>query len=271
MKRLSRYALPILLLLAASPVEAAGESLVCYVIHRGDTAATLARRITGDARNRQQPWFQIMDPTVSRLVAKSDYRRIRPGWRACIIKQPIETVEETTPVVQAVSRPQPALAEPVRAAAVASVRAIQDVDFTVLWLGVAAVVPWLGWRILDDYLARRKTVVLVMRHFADRFVREFERPLIQQHPQERPVRAQLRLRPRRSRLEILLAPGNGRRYPNLSDHKKNVEYDVVRVLHRLADDSFVSGPLYSRAGWVVVPLHFNDGRKHSGVTCISSF
>ena len=98
-----------------------------------------------------------------------------------------------------------------------------------------------------------------------RFVSEFERPLIQQ-PAERPVRSRLRLSPARAKLEILLAPGQGRRYPNLSDHRKNVEYDVVRILRLLADDSFVSGPLYTQAGWVVVPFRFKVGQKHTGVT-----
>jgi hypothetical protein len=104
-----------------------------------------------------------------------------------------------------------------------------------------------------------------MEHFALRFLREFERPLIQR-PAEHPVRSQLRLSPARARLEILLAPGQGRRYPNLSDHKKNMEYDVVRILQELADDSFVRDPLYTQAGWVVVPFRFKAGRKHAGVT-----
>jgi hypothetical protein len=46
---------------------------------------------------------------------------------------------------------------------------------------------------------------------------------------ERPVRSRLRCGARLGRFDILLAPGEGRRYPNLSDHKKNVEYDVARV------------------------------------------
>ena len=44
-----------------------------------------------------------------------------------------------------------------------------------------------------------------------------------------------------SRLDILLAPGAGRRYPNLSDHRSNVEYDVQRVLTLLKDEPFVAG------------------------------
>ncbi len=109
-----------------------------------------------------------------------------------------------------------------------------------------------------------------MSHFAYRFVREFERPLVQQ-PTEPPLRSRLRLSPARARLKILLAPGQGRRYPNLSDHRKNVEYDVVRVLQSLADDSFVPDSLYSQAGWVVVSFRFKVDRKHTGVACISSF
>ena len=65
----------------------------------------------------------------------------------------------------------------------------------------------------------------------------------------------------------MLAPGEGRRYPNLSDHRKNVEYDVGRIVRLLADDSFVRDPLYAHAEWVVVPFRFRVGRKqHTGVT-----
>ena len=139
-----------------------------------------------------------------------------------------------------------------------------------LWLGAAMVVPLFGWRIFDNYLVRRKTASIVMRHFADRFVSEFERPLLRYHAGDRPVRSQLRCRTGRRRIDILLAPGEGRAYPNLSDHKKNIEYDVARVIHELGDKSFVSGPLYTQAEWVVVPLRFKTTRKQTGVACISS-
>ena len=130
-----------------------------------------------------------------------------------------------------------------------------------VWLGAALVVPWFGWRIVDDYLARRKTASIVVRHFADRFVDEFERPLLRYTSGERPVRSRFRCGARLGRFDILLAPGEGRRYPNLSDHKKNVEYDVARVMHVLADDSFVSGPPYTHAGWIVVPFRFTCRSK----------
>jgi hypothetical protein len=174
-----------------------------------------------------------------------------------------------------------AAVEPALAVGPAARVAAQSVDhagerpaalyLTMLWLGVAMVVPWVGWRILDDHFTRTKTRTLVMRHFASRFVREFERPLLWLDDAARPVRSRVRYSARRGRLEILLAPGSGRRYPNLSDHKKNVEYDVARVLHTLDDKSFVNGQLYMQAGWVVVPFQFTTGPRRSGVTCISSF
>ncbi len=139
-----------------------------------------------------------------------------------------------------------------------------------LWLCAAMGVPWLGWRIVDDYLARRKTASIVVRFFVHRFVDEFERPLVRYDVEERPVRSCLRWGARLTRFDILLAPGEGRRYPNLSDHKKNVEYDVARVMQVLGDASFVSGALYTQAGWIVVPFQFTAGLKQSGVTCISS-
>ena len=110
-----------------------------------------------------------------------------------------------------------------------------------------------------------------MRHFVDRFVSEFERPLLRSAADDRAVRSRLRWRLRPGRFDILLAPGDGRRYPNLSDHKQNVEYDVARVLQVLADESFVSGPLSMHAGWVVVPFQFKTDSRRAGVTCISSF
>ena len=149
-------------------------------------------------------------------------------------------------------------------------RRLGGVDLTMLWLCAAMVVLWLGWLIVDDYLARRKTASIVVRYFVHRFVDEFERPLVRYDVEERPVRSRLRWGARLRRFDILLAPGEGRRYPNLSDHKKNVEYDVARVMHMLGDDSFVSGALYTQAGWIVVPFQFTAGPKPSGVTCISS-
>jgi hypothetical protein len=148
-------------------------------------------------------------------------------------------------------------------------RAMGGLNLTMLWLGAAMVVPWMGWRILDDRLARNRTATIVMRQFATRFVLEFERPLLWSDA-DRPIRARVRYNAWRGRLDILLTPGNGRRYPNLADHKKNVEYDVARVMRAMGDPCFVNGRPYAQAGWVVVPLQFKTDPKQSGVTCISS-
>ena len=81
------------------------------------------------------------------------------------------------------------------------------------------------------------------------------------------MRSRLRTGARRGRFDILLAPGKGRRYPNLSDHRQNVEYDVARVMQVLADDSFVSGPLYTHAEWVVVPFQFQRLGLRKAIRC----
>jgi hypothetical protein len=267
---------------------------VCHAIRRGESAAEAARRTTGNARNAYRAWFQIMNAS-SRFVPKSQYDRIHAGWRACVVpairsrSSNANHVEESeaadvfeapkgsgvrkvvaAPTLLASAdagdgagdRPQPADSD--------VFRRLGGVDLTMLWLCAAIVVSWLGWLIVDDYLARRETASIVVRYFVDRFVDEFERPLVRYDVWERPVRSRLRSGVRLGRFDILLAPGEGRRYPNLSDHRKNVEYDVARVMHVLGDDSFVSGALYTQAGWIVVPLQFTAGPKQSGVTCISS-
>jgi hypothetical protein len=55
----------------------------------------------------------------------------------------------------------------------------------------------------------------------------------------------------------MLAPADGRSYPNLADHRKNVEYDVDRVLRLVNAQPVMSGPLYTRGSWVVIPFQFD--------------
>jgi hypothetical protein len=286
--RVAWSALPIILMLEAVPTHASAQLPICHAIRRGESATQAARRVTGNGQNAYHEWFQIMNPS-SRLVPKSQYNRIRLGWRACVITPAVSwnthPVEEPAAAVAygapRGSRVPEVLAAP---AALASAHAsagpppaasgavgrLGGVDLRMLWLCAAMVVPWCGWRLVDDYLTRRKTASLIVRHFADRFVDEFERPLVRDDAGERPVRSDLRFGLRRGRFDILLAPGEGRRYPNLSDHRKNVEYDVARVVRVLADDSFVSGAPYTTAGWIVVPFQFTADPEPSGVSCISS-
>ena len=98
------------LLLPPHPSAAFSQSSVCHPIRGGETATQLARRITGEGRNTYQPWFQIMDAS-SRFVPKSQYDRIRPGWRACIVKEATKAV--VPPALNAKRSTQPRL-QPVR-------------------------------------------------------------------------------------------------------------------------------------------------------------
>ena len=129
-----------------------------------------------------------------------------------------------------------------------------------VWWGVLALLFTATFRSADAYFSNREKVLAAMKHFGDRFVQEFERSLIQQHRPGRPIRSRFRFDPDRLRLEVLLSPDAGLRYPNLTDHRKNVEYDVMRVLELLSDPSFVCGQMYAQGCWVVIPFQLRADR-----------
>ena len=149
-------------------------------------------------------------------------------------------------------------------AVVGASRFVSDNDVTVIvWVALilAAVLVCTG---IDEYLAEREAIVAAMKQFGQTFVREFQRPLLQPDRSERPIESQLRASPDRRRLEILLAPCGGRRYPNLSDHRTNVAYDVTRVLELVQDRRFVCGSVYAQGSWVVVPFEFRVTTTQAG-------
>jgi hypothetical protein len=249
-----RCALVVVLALAAgSP--ALAQRLACATIRPGETAAAVARRVAGDARNRHQPWFQILDPTTSRFVPKAQYDRIRAGWRACVLND----------AAQVGTRRHLAGATLwMQTASDTLGRTMGALDSTfVLWAALVVLIA-LAFSGVDEYVSNRQRMLDAVQRFGEIFVREFERPLIRQDEPERPIQSRLRASPHRRRLEILLAPNGRRRYPNLSDHKKNVEYDVARVLHLLRDQPFVCSPMYARGQWVVVPFQFEVGPTQAG-------
>src|SRR5262245_31544950 len=115
MTRFSRCAWLIVLTLAVVPSPALAESFVCCPVQRGDTASRLAKRITGNASNKYQPWFDIVDRSA-RSVPKSQYDRLRSGWRACVLEHAtidsrprkarhVVTNETTTPIEPAATPP----------------------------------------------------------------------------------------------------------------------------------------------------------------------
>lgn len=244
------------LVLANAQSTLARQRRTCVTIRADETVASVARRLTGDARNIQAPWFQVVNPMTSRRVPKAQYGFIFAGWNACIVDPPRSEVAFRA--IDAVA--QPLSGPPV--AAVPPSRPITRIASTfVVWAPAAA---WcmvalsfaLAYWLVDGYFAERQRTLRAMKLFADRFVQEFERPLIQEHLPHRPIESRVRFKPGRSRFEVLLAPQAGLRYPNLTDHKRNVMYDVVRIQQALSGHAFVSSRPYARGRWVVVPFRF---------------
>src|SRR5262245_24670314 len=200
----SRCAWPITLMLAAAPSSAIAESFVCYPVQRGDTASRLAKRITGDASNKYQPWFNIVDLSA-RSVPKSQYDRVRSGWRACILEKTVEgrprkarqaVTDEAAKPVEPAARPRsangPRTIPDVFRPSLVALRTTLNVDTTRVWLGAAVVVTTVGFMILAAFVRRRNAARIFMIQFAYLFVREFERPLLQ-HPAEPAMKTQLRV------------------------------------------------------------------------------
>ena len=238
------------LALAAVP-PALARSFTCFEVQPGDTASLLALRLTGDVANRREPWFQIFEPESSRYVPKAEYRRILPGWQACIAEERV--LKEWVP-------PPPAL-EPLPPAPAPSsagfLRRLRTGGLTVISSGLLlSLAALLAWHTAAAYSSGRRTQATLMTLFGERFVREFERPLIRPGSAEPADRSRLRVKPGRGRLDILLAPHDGRTSPNLSDHRQNVEYDVGRVLDLLNDERFVSERLSRQGTWVIVHCRF---------------
>jgi hypothetical protein len=241
-----------MLTMAAGSSYAAGLPATCFLVQPGNTAASLARHFTGNASNRHQPWFQIVNPATATAVPKSDYARIQPGWHVCVATTMLRAGPPAPGYQQLrAGPPMPLLA------GVAQPRS--PIDFGVVWLAAPfAVVSGLvlGWLVSRRYVGDRRMRLDVMRGFSARFVSEFERPLFRRSAADAPVKWRLRFAPAHRRLEILLAPAGGRTYPNLGDHRRNVEYDVDRVLRLLGDEPFIHGPLHAEGPWVVIPFHF---------------
>jgi hypothetical protein len=251
----STRALPFVLIATTASTSASAQTLACYPIRPGDTAARLARQLTGNADNRYQPWFQIVEPLSDTVIAKRNYSRIQAGWQVCVATERIRgfsvpsvyraTATSGLLTPRGLVSPSPAI------------------DARILWWAALFVMTFTGtfmWVSTRRYLDRRQLLVAYMTAFGQRFVNEFERPLFRNRPADAVSRSRLRFVPRRGRLEILLAPAAGRTYPNLVDHRMNVEYDVDRIVTILDDGRFANAPLYSEGEWVVIPFHMARNR-----------
>ena len=255
-------ALPFVLMMTMGSTYAFGQQLTCYLIRPGDTAARLAQRFTGNAHNRHQPWFQIVNPTTATFTPKSRYGAIQSGWHVCVATAMLRRgsaqprsplVSSARPVVLQTGVPQKQTA----------------IDLGVLgWAAPLLMVVSglvLAWVATGKYIGERRASLDMMRGFGDRFISEFERPLFRRRAADPAVKSRLRFAPARHRLEVLLAPAAGRTYPNLFDHRKNVEYDVERVLRLLRNEPFIHGALYAEGPWVVIPFRFETDKQQEGV------
>ena len=263
-------------LFVGAPSALARERVTCVMIRTDETVASVAKRVTGDARNMQASWFQIVNPTTSRPVPKTRYGFIFAGWNACTTVDdalPEATIEPAAQVLSspavADAPPSPAVADapPNRPGAPALATAVVWAP-AAIWSTVVLALALTCW-LVDEYLAGRRDTLRAMKLYAERFVEEFERPLIQPHLSRRPIQSRVRFKPGRARFDVLLAPEAGLRYPNLTDHKGNVMYDVVRIQQALSEHAFVSSRPYARGRWVVVPFRFRVGTREAGGRCDS--
>ncbi len=210
--------------------------------------------MTGNQFNRYQTWFQIVDPISGTFIAKSRYNVIQSGWHVCVATDMMRL--RSMPAGYSAVSPAP----PVLAATVGQVNAAV-IDRRLQWWAAPLLVLISGlllawsWKHVDETRAR----VEVMRRFGNRFISEFERPL-SRSVATRPISARLRYVPRRRRVEILLAPANGHTYPNLVDHRRNVEYDVDRIFRLLRHEPFSGESPYAEGRWVVIPCRLETSR-----------
>jgi len=259
--------LPVVLLFLCTPARVDAQQFVCWPIAAGDTAASLARRLTGNASAAYGLAFQIRDPARQMFVPKSHYQRLQSDWQACVAPGPAPN----TPIVRApvvemaaastapddsmvaatpmtfTSAPPAAVAtvtRPPGAIPIAHVPLGQTIGAAlVMIIFMAAAAGSLAPRLLPPD-ARRD---------GENFVAVFARPLIDPGSSGPPIETRLRFRRRQQQLEISIAPSAGRRYPNLADHKKNVEYDIDRVLGVLGN-YVQSKPPRANGKWIVVTI-----------------
>ena len=236
----------------------ASAQFFCTPIRPGETAPQVAKRITGEANGAGESWFQIVDPATSHFVPKERYGYVRSGWPAC--------VATALPAVAAPSVGSNAStwSRHLQTAYDDVVRLIEFPDSDLgLWLVLLALIA-IATHSADHYFRDREQVLKVMQQFSQKFVREFERPLAAGDASVRPIQSKLRFALHASRVDILITPGAGRRYPNLTDHRHNVEYDLRRVLNVLRDEPFVNGRPYMDGRWVVLPFSLKPAITQAG-------
>lgn len=272
--RNGRLAAVVLLFLCATPHCVEAQQFVCGPIVPGDTAVGLARRLTGAAAAAYSQAFQIRDPARQMFVPKSHYARLSTDWQACVATRPVRSRLLAYAPVVALAAPADAPAAPADASAAPAVTSVPSAinsagparppsdqarnGFVLIATIASAVSLMLLFYAGVGVSLTPRPIPLVMQRAGQKFVIAFERPLIDSSSSDPPIHVRLRFSRRAQRLEIRIAPGAGRRYPNLVDHKRNVEYDVNRVMRVLGRHFVVSDRLRAAGKWVVVPIRLAE-------------
>jgi hypothetical protein len=243
-------------IILAAPAGSAAQSFVCRPIAPGESAPGLALRLAGNEAARYGERFQIRDPARGVFVPKSQYARLSVRWQVCVAQERPAPDQPTR--VSAQPHPAPVVAATALAVPAPLPATHYDVGLAVR-VGVAAtailLVCALSARAALSHVTPRE-----LQEAGEEFIGAFVRPLIEPGCMP-PIEVRLRFLPRSRQLEICLAPSGGRRYPNLRDHKRNVEYDVDRIVRLLAPHVVVRAPLRAEGKWVVVPIGINDQRE----------
>ena len=243
------------------PSRVDAQHFVCWPIAAGDTASTLARRLTGNAAAAYGFAFQIRDPARRMFVPKSHYQRLESDWQACVARGPVpDNLIAYAPVVELAESaivagaltiaPTPQAFASAPLALARADRTPTDVAFAATIGGAVLLIMLVSG--VAGFVAPRPMPASV-RRAGKNFVTVFARPLADPASGVPPIQARLRFVRRKQRLEISIAPGPGRRYPNLADHRKNVEYDVDRVISVLGNYVLCSPPR-AAGKWVVVTI-----------------
>jgi hypothetical protein len=255
----------VFLLLCGAPVCAEAQQYVCWPIVHGDTASRLARRLTGSEATVYSATFQIMDPARGLFVPKSQYSRLSTRWRACVARDRVNT-EAPVPALSvppvAPFAAMPVVASVAPAAAVSPETPSFDLGFAMRYAAFVTVIL-LMITAASGFAAPRPIPPALQRAGED-FVAAFARPLVDPASKAPPIATRMRFVPRKARLDIGIAPCGRRRYPNLSDHKLNVEYDVRRVLRELGAHRVVCDGLHAEGQWVTVSIRLATP-KQAGV------
>jgi hypothetical protein len=266
----------VLLFLCAAPPFVEAQQFVCSPIRRGDTASRLARRLTGNPAAAYSLAFQVRDPARQLFVPKSRYWRLSTHWQACVAIRPVKrtplayapVVAAAAPVV-APAAPAVAPAGPAITSAPLAIKSarptsalsdgLHDDFIFIAKTASAALLMLLIYAAVYSWMPR--PIPPLMQRAGEQFVIAFARPLIDPSSSAPPIQVRLRFIRHAQQLEISIAPGAGRRYPNLVDHKRNVEYDVNRVMRVLGNHVVMSDRLRAAGKWVVVPIRLADVKQ----------